>query len=87
MNNDYGKKDHGGAMHPPRYPVELYDLKNDPGETQNIAEQFPQVVDRLFVKLKHATLKKGIHFWAPRSQSKEVSRKTLERLKSLGYVQ
>ncbi|MFP4082415.1 MAG: sulfatase, partial [Candidatus Aminicenantes bacterium] len=85
LNGDYGKKSRGAHPDPPPAPVELYNLKEDPHELHNLAEKSPEIADRLLVKLKKAFLNRGIRFWEEGS-SKELSKKTLERLKSLGYI-
>ena len=36
-----------GAVDYPEAEIELYDLRVDPGETHNVAEQHPDVVARL----------------------------------------
>ena len=73
FNNNSGKK-------------ELYNLKNDPEEQYNLSREFPEIVERLRVKLTHAFQKKGIQLWSTSYQSGQISNQTLERLKSLGYV-
>jgi len=85
VNGDFGKEIRGAHPDPPLAPVELYNLDSDPEELHNLAEEFPEVVDRLFIRLKREFLEKGIRFWEG-DTSKEVSKETLERLKSLGYI-
>jgi arylsulfatase A-like enzyme len=61
--------------------IELYDLAVDPFEQTDIAENHPQIVDRLFKKL---TI-----FMQPPQKSKQIvplSNGELEKLKSLGYM-
>ena len=40
-------------------PVELYNLKDDPGETKNLAEQFPEVLSKMerFMDEAHTPMK------------------------------
>lgn len=40
-----------GAVDYPLAPVELYDLRSDPGETKNVAESNPKIVERLRAQL------------------------------------
>jgi arylsulfatase A-like enzyme len=40
-----------GTVDYPTAPFELYDLKNDPGETKNVAAAHPEIVQRLRTKL------------------------------------
>jgi len=95
FGKDFGKGGIGPARHPPIAPKELYNLKNDPGEQHNLAKHFPLIVDRLHAKIKRAFMKKGIEFWSTTpdqseevsNQSEEISKETLDRLKSLGYMQ
>ena len=85
INGDYGKKVRGAHPDPPFWPVELYNLKEDPGELHNLAQEYPQIVDRLTIKLKQAFLEKGIRLWQE-GASKEISPENKQRLKSLGYI-
>jgi arylsulfatase A-like enzyme len=66
---------------------ELYDLTVDPTEQNNLTEHLPLVAHGLYVKMKHVFLKKGIQFWPEMpNQPPEVRKKTLDQLKSLGYI-
>jgi len=85
INGDYGKKVRGAHPDPPFWPVELYNLKEDPGELHNLAQESPQIVDRLTIRLKQAFLEKGIRLWQE-GASKEISPENKQRLKSLGYI-
>ncbi|MGE4489525.1 MAG: arylsulfatase [Kiritimatiellales bacterium] len=44
---DHWKGVRYGVDEQPDSPLELYDLSNDPGETQNIAAQYPEIVKEL----------------------------------------
>jgi hypothetical protein len=62
--------------------VELFDLENDPKEQHEVSKQNPQVTKELSGKLlsfrgrrRYETIKK------------EIDQRTLEQLKSLGYIQ
>ena len=69
---------------------ELYHLQKDPGEQHNLAYISPeqlagvsQVLGRQ--KKKHERLKK--HYKIIKGQEIEIDHKTLEQLKSLGYME
>lgn len=85
VNGDFGKKNRGAHPDPPSAPIELYNLESDPEELHNLAEESPEIADRLLIKLKRVFLEKGIRFWEG-DASEEISKETLERLKSLGYI-
>jgi len=59
---------------------ELYDLRDDPGETRNVVERHPDVVADLRGWLD------GIRAGAETPQPQELDPEALERLQSLGYL-
>ena len=59
---------------------ELYDLENDPGELDNLADRRPVIVERLARMMESA-----VTDWDEGSPERR-SEKALERLRSLGYV-
>ena len=70
-------------MHP--VSVELYDLRKDPMEQQNVAEAFPDVKRSLEGRL--SAWKDRLKSSAADSGRVKLSEKQLERLRSLGYVE
>ena len=54
------------VVHPRKDPVQLFDIVSDPHETQNLADQYPEVAARL---------KERIEDWYPLTQRKLVSGK------------
>ncbi len=62
---------------------ELYDLKKDPQEKQNIISQVPEVTDKMQQKLREWEKR----FKAHEKQKTETSEEMLEDLKTLGYIQ
>ena len=59
---------------------ELYDLRNDPAQLDNIAADEPDVVERL-----RAVLESAVSYWSPRI-IQAPSEEELERLRALGYI-
>ncbi len=71
-----------------RYPgqdedyLELYDLSQDPGETENVADQFPETRDDLLRKLR--SWEQG---WETGVEpSRELDPEVAKRLRALGYL-
>ena len=66
---------------------ELYDLSRDPGETRNLAAEHSDVAARLQAQLEDEVISKIGSAEFQRSFGKEPDEKTLEILRSLGYVE
>jgi arylsulfatase A-like enzyme len=67
--------------------VELYDRRSDRGETKNIAAQHPQEVDRMMTEIgKWMEAEKQIKSSLSRGPKATIDAKTLEQLRSLGYI-
>ena len=65
---------------------ELYDLQADPGETRNLASERPELATSMRAQLllwvaNHSLKKK------PQPEEVVVDEETLEKLRSLGYIQ
>ena len=65
---------------------ELYDLKRDPGEQQNIAETHPEVVAGLTKRLAATTADQAARSAAQPSKDVELSEDVVRQLKALGYL-
>ncbi len=66
-------------------PVQLFDIREDPGERSNVAGQYPDVVRMLqeqLQKIKHEAQRQ-----AYKEQKKSIDSQTQDRLKALGYVE
>jgi arylsulfatase A-like enzyme len=72
-------------MHNMEY--ELYDWRNDPGETRNLARQNPAQVQRLAGVLKKWSapwVGEVCKPWSPKQMN--LDRETIDELKALGYI-
>jgi len=65
---------------------ELYDHKKDPLERQNIADQHPDVVQRLTPKLEERR-KSAIAAALPANATTKMNSEEMQRLRGLGYIQ
>jgi len=63
--------------------VELYDLRVDPEETENLATRQPEVVRELIGRLQTFKNEAAPRFGPGKG---EIDPETLERLRGLGYV-
>jgi arylsulfatase A-like enzyme/Flp pilus assembly protein TadD len=63
---------------------ELYDLNRDPAEATNLVEREPQIAMQLQAHLEEMLADQ--HEWAQQRNSSVADQETLQRLKSLGYV-
>jgi len=70
---------------PPPAQCQLYDLKADPGEHNNLADLKPNVAEEMSGLLNKESDK--LSRQVKSKVSKETDPATFERLKSLGYVQ
>ncbi|MCH9008006.1 sulfatase-like hydrolase/transferase [candidate division KSB1 bacterium] len=60
---------------------ELYDIQNDPGETSNLAEQYPEIARDLRAQiLQWVSTNKKTH------EEIELTEEAKERLRALGYI-
>ena len=65
---------------------ELFDHKKDPLNRQNVADQHPDVVQRLTPKLEERR-KMAIAAALPANSSTKMSPEEMQRLRGLGYIQ
>ena len=63
---------------------ELYDLKNDPKELEDVQDRYPEVGLRLKSELDNLVEK--ISLGAPEPQAANLDSETVERLAALGYI-
>jgi len=67
--------------------VELYDRRTDRGETKNIAAAHPQEVDRMMTEVgQWMEAEKLIRSSLIQGPNATIDAKTMQRLRSLGYV-
>jgi len=67
--------------------LELYDLRDDPDETRDLAAERPDVVRRLAPPLEAWAREAVSRARAPGARSSEGDEETLRRLRALGYVE
>ncbi len=60
----------------------LFDLKEDPGETRNVANEHPEVVERHRARIAGLTISLGTQHGA----NAELSADDERRLRALGYL-
>ena len=68
---------------------EIYDMRNDPEEAENLLQQRPSMVKRFGMTVDQFTSKyKPIHILReePEKTKKGELAETMEKLKSLGYL-
>ena len=66
---------------------ELYDLRHDPGETENVLEEHREVADRLQACVDvHLQRARETEF-AGEGMELELDKETVERLRALGYIE
>jgi len=79
---------HNPRRHPPKPEYELFDSLNDPLDLHNVADQHPDVVQRLYKLLQTQQAKAQAARPTPdANQAESMNGEELERLRALGYVQ
>ena len=67
--------------------IELYDRRTDPGDSNNVAAQYPAEVGRMTTEIgKWLDAEKRIKSFLGRGAQATMDPKTLEQLRSLGYI-
>ena len=70
--------------------IELYDLIDDPGETRDVLDSEPEVVEQLKRRLLLWIEESGAAASVPRSETVDLQRleeEVKERLRALGYIE
>jgi hypothetical protein len=62
---------------------ELYDIKKDPLEKENVASLYPEKLEHFRIQLQKTV---DISYFGPKQIPAEEERKAVERLKALGYM-
>ena len=65
-----------------KFKNRLFQLKTDPGELKNVARDFPEIAEQLKNQAKEILKTEN----DSKAQGAEVDQKTMEQLRSLGYV-
>ncbi|MFP6664944.1 MAG: sulfatase [Deltaproteobacteria bacterium] len=65
--------------------VTLFNLEDDPGERRDVADEHPEVVESLGIRLKELTTEDADQL--QRARRKKLSKNTREQLRALGYVE
>jgi arylsulfatase A-like enzyme len=66
------------------HTIELYDLESDPGETHNLADERPELRDRLLGALEDRLRRARVGAQAP--DLRHLTDEEIETLRGLGYV-
>ncbi len=66
---------------------ELFDLKADPLEKNNLSKKFPEITREMEIKLKEWQKKHGSKFQDAIEPEKVLSEEELEALRALGYIE
>lgn len=64
---------------------ELFNLRQDPGETKQMKEEFPNIAKRM-EKLVRDQIKSGPRFPPKIARAKEIDKEELQKFKAMGYL-
>ncbi len=86
--NDIDVNDfHNWKLAPPRLGVNLFNIRNDPGETENLAAQNTELVMRLIQMLQSWYRKNRPPYFRERLNQEKISDDLKRNLEALGYLQ